>query len=139
MLARRFILAAALAAAAAVPAVVQAAPTSSSPCILNEHTVVSVVPFKVEEHSGKMTYQRVRGAQVYLRAEPGLTSEWLQLNLERHLAAMQGPATMPDCALSLEKVRIDVTSAGAGYWVRIVAPDTKSGEEVLRRAQLLVK
>ncbi len=139
MLTRKFIMSAVLAAATVVPAVVQAAPTTAPPCILSEHAIVSVVPYKVDEHIGKNVIQRVRGAQVYLQAEPGLTPEWLQLNFERHLAAMQGPATMPDCAFSLEKVRVDVTSAGPGFWVRLVAPDTKSGEELLRRAQLLVK
>jgi hypothetical protein len=138
MLTRKFALAAALAAAVALPTAAQAAP-QSPPCILSEHTIVSVVPYKVEEHIGKNVVQRVRGAQIYLRAEPGMTPEWLQLNFERHLAAMQGSATMPDCAFGLEKARVDVTSAGAGFWVRLVAPNTASGEEVLRRAELLVK
>jgi hypothetical protein len=139
MLTRKFFLSAALAAVTALPAAVEAAPAKSSPCILSEHSIVSVVPYKVEEHIGKNVVQRVRGAQVYLLAQPGLTPEWLQLNLERHLALMQGSATMPDCVFGLEKVRIEVASAGSGFWVRLVAPNTSSGEEVLRRAQLLVK
>jgi len=139
MLVRKFIVSAALAATTAVPAVAMAAPTQSPPCILSEHSIVSVAPYKVDEHIGKTVIQRVRGAQVYLQAEPGVTPEWLQLNFERHVAAMQGSSTMPDCAFDLEKVRVDVTSAGSGFWVRLIAPDTKSGEEVLRRAQLLVR
>ncbi len=138
MLIRKFLVTAAL-AAAAVPAVAQATPKQTPPCILSEHEIASVVPYKVDEQIGKNVIQRVRGAQVYLRAEPGLTAEWLQLNFQRHLAALAGPATMPDCAFDIDKVRVDVTSAGPGFWVRLVAPDTKSGEEVLRRAQLLVR
>jgi hypothetical protein len=139
MLFRKFIVSAALAATTVLPAVALAAPTKAPPCILSEHTIVSVVPYKVEEHIAKNVVQRVRGAQVYLQAEPGLTPEWLQLNFERHLAAMQGPAAMPDCAFDLAKVRVEVTSAGSGFWVRLIAPDTTSGEEVLRRVELLVK
>ena len=138
MLLRKFITSAALAAAMVLPAVATAEP-ARAPCILSEHTIVSVVPYKVEEHIGKNVVQRVRGAQVYYQAEPGLTPEWLQLNFERHLAAMKGPAAMPDCAFDLDGVRVDVTSAGSGYWVRLAAPDSTTGEEILRRVQLLVK
>jgi len=139
MLTRQFVISAVAAAMTVLPAVARANPSSAAPCILSEHTVVSVVPYKVDEHIGKNVVQRVRGAQVYLRAEPGLTPEWLQLNLERHLAMMEDAADMPDCALGLEKVRVEVASAGSGYWVRLIAPDTTSGEEVLRRVELLVK
>ena len=139
MLLRKYMSAAALAAATVLPAVGLAAPEKAPPCILSEHTIVSVVPYKVEEHIGKNVVTRIRGVQVYYQAEPGLTPEWLQLNFERHLAAMKGPATMTDCAFGLDNVRVDVTSAGSGYWVRIAAPNATSGEEVLRRVQLLVK
>jgi len=139
MLLRKYVSAAALAAATILPAVALAAPEKASPCILTEHTIVSVVPYKVEEHIGKNVVTRVHGAQVYYQAEPGLTPEWLQLNFERHLAAMKGLATMTDCAFDLDKVRVDVTSAGSGYWVRLAAPNATTGEEVLRRVQLLVK
>jgi hypothetical protein len=135
---RTFVASVALAAATAVPTLAHAASPSRPPCILDEHHVVSVAPYQIEERSGHNTFQRVRGAQVFIAAEPGLTAEWLQLNLQRHVTAMQGPAAMPDCAFDLSNVRVEVTSAGSGFWVRLIAPDTKSGEEVLRRAQLLV-
>jgi hypothetical protein len=139
MLARKFFASLALVGATALPAVVIAAPSSASPCVLREHPVVSVVPYKVEEHIGKNVIQRVRGAQIYLQAERGVTPEWLQLNFEQHLAAMRGPVAMPDCVFDVDKVKVDVVSAGTGYWVRLIAPNTESGEEVLRRAELLVR
>jgi hypothetical protein len=135
---RTFVASVALAAATAVPTLSHAASPSRTPCILDEHHIVSVAPYQIEERSGHNVFQRVRGAQVFIQAEPGLTAEWLQLNLERHMTAMQGPAAMPDCAFDLSNVRVEVTAAGSGFWVRLIAPDTKSGEEVLRRAQLLV-
>ena len=138
MLLRKFVTAAALAGATAVPAFAIAGP-NEPPCILSEHKIVSVVPYKVDEHIGKNVTQRVHGALVYYNAEPGLTPEWLQLNFERHLAAMKGAATMTDCAFDLDTVRVDVSSAGSGYWVRLAAPNATTGEEVLRRVQLLVK
>ena len=138
MLFRKFVTTAALVGAMAVPAFAVAGPTEA-PCILTEHKIITVVPYKVDEHIGKNVIQRVHGAQVYYSAEPGLTPEWLQLNFERHLAAMKGPATMSNCAFELDKVTVDVTSAGSGYWVRLAAPNATTGEEVLRRVQLLVK
>jgi hypothetical protein len=139
MLLRKFIARTALVAATVLPAVALASPNAARPCILSENSIVSVVPYKVEEHIGKNVVQRVHGAQLYVQAEPGLTREWLQLNFERHIAMMKGSPAMPDCALGVENVRADVTSAGSGFWVRLIAPNATSGEEVLRRAQLLVK
>jgi hypothetical protein len=139
MLLRKFITAAALAGATAVPAFAVAGPVAATPCILSEHKIVSVAPYQVEEHIGRNVVKRVHGAQVYLQAEPGLTPEWLQLNFERHFAMMKGSNTMPDCAFGLEGVRVEVVSAGSGFWVRLIAPNATTGEEVLRRVQLLVK
>jgi len=79
----------------------------------------------------------LRGAQIYIQAEPGLTAEWLQLTLERHLAAMKGSAAMPNCALGVGHVRVEVVSAGPGFWVRLIGQDKRTAEEVLRRAKLL--
>jgi hypothetical protein len=128
--------AALLAASLLVPAA-SLADTSRAPCIFKEHSVTSVTPYRVQERVGRGTVTRLKGAQVYVRAEPGLTKEWLQLTLTRHLAAMQGPAAMKDCAFEVEKVKVEVNSAGAGFVVRLVAPDTSTAKEVLRRAELL--
>ena len=86
MLTRKFIMSAVLAAATVVPAVVQAAPTTAPPCILSEHAIVSVVPYKVDEHIGKNVVQRVRGAQVYLRAEPAGVPGMVAVALRRRTA-----------------------------------------------------
>jgi hypothetical protein len=133
---RTLLAAAALSAATLVPTLSQAAP-KGAPCILDEHRIVSVEPYQVDEHYGRFTSPQVRGAQIYVQAAPNLTAEWLQLMLTRHLSEMNGAAAMPNCAFDVKDVRVDVTSAGPGFWVRLIAPDTKSGEEVLRRARLL--
>lgn len=46
---------------------------------------------------------------------------------------------MRDCPLEVDKVQVEVLSAGPGFTVRLMAPDQKSGEEVLRRAQSLAR
>ncbi len=110
---------------------------SPSACVLKLHRIGSVSPYRVEEHSGKATISRLRGAELWVVAEPGLTREWLQLTLTRHLAEMRG--TMKDCPLDMADLRVSVESAGAGFSVRIVARDTEHAEEVLRRARQLLE
>lgn len=127
-----------LIAAMLVPATSFARTNDRAPCILQEHHVTKVTPYRINEQYGKASVQRLRGASIFVQAEPGLTGEWLQLKLQRQLAAMRGSASMPDCVFDLDKVRVRVESGGTGFWVRIIAADTQTGQEVLRRAELLV-
>lgn len=121
-----------------VPATSFARTNDRAPCILQEHRITTVTPYRINEQHGRASVQRLRGASIFVQAEPGLTGEWLQLKLQRQLAAMRGSASMPDCVFDLDKVRVRVESGGTGFWVRIIAADTQTGQEVLRRAELLV-
>jgi len=135
---RKLIAISALAITAAIPTLASAADFAAAPCLLREHRVTSVTPYRVEEHMGKATFTRLRGANVFILAEPGLTAEWLQLTLSRQIAEMRGPATMRDCALDVDDVRVQVDSAGTGFSVRLIAREPDKAEEVLRRARLLL-
>lgn len=128
-----------LAAATAMGALTYASAgrAAAEPCILHEQQVVSVLPLHVEDRVGRGTVRRLAGAELFVRAQKGLTAEWLELKLKQHLAAMQS-ATMKDCALDVEKVAVQVRSAGTGFAVRLTAPNRAQAEEVLRRARLLV-
>ena len=108
------------------------------PCILRDNHVASVRPYRTEEHIGRATLQRLRGAEIRVQAEPGLTAEWLRLKLGRHLAAMQGMAAMKDCVFDVDRVKLQVDSAGAGFVVKLIAKEAGDAAEVLRRAQLLL-
>jgi hypothetical protein len=137
-----------LSAAAFLPAISQAAGpppqadqsvAAQAPCILKQYKVSSVTPYRVQENiGGHIFHQRVAGAELYVQAQPGLTGEWLQLNLNREVTAMQGPSTMKDCVFGVDKMQVQVDSAGPGFRVRLSAPSPEGGREVLRRAQLLV-
>jgi len=119
-------------------AVPSARPTSSANCVLKAHHVISVTPYFEDEHMGSAspTVQRLRGASFFVKAEPGLTAEWLQLTLYRHLAEMHGGA-MQDCPFDVKDVAVTVESAGAGFLVKIISRDAGKADEVLRRAKLL--
>ena len=94
-----------------------------------------MTPYNVEQHVGYSTITRLGGAAVHVRAEPGLTAQWLQVSLGRHLAEMRGD--MKDCALDPHDVQVDVTPVQDGFSVKLIAKDTDKAAEILRRARLL--
>ena len=138
MFAKR-IAAATLIAVSTLSAVAVAAPTDAHPsdCILAKHRVTQVLPLHVSERYGRGTVERLAGARVFVQAEPGLTAEWLQLTLQRHLVGMNG--TMTNCALDGKDIQVKVVSAGPGFFVQISGKSAAQGQEILRRAQLLVR
>ena len=127
-----------LGAATLLPVIASAEPAQRSHCILLDHKVTSVTPYRVLERSGRGSNERLAGARVNVRAEPGLTAEWLQLTIQQHLAKMEG-TTMAGCPLDLDNVRVEVDSAGAGFAVKIIAKNPAQAKEVLQRAQLLLR
>lgn len=138
---RKILAALILAGSTLAPVASYAAPAASkpAPCILREHRITGVTPYRVEAHQGRVAVQELRGATVSVQAEPGLTAEWLQLTLSRHLAAMQGMmGGMKDCAFDVNDVQVKVSSSGAGFSVNLIARDSSKAAEVLRRARLLV-
>jgi len=70
-------------------------------------------------------------------AERGLTAEWLETELRSHLAAMRSKG-MRDCPLDVAKIQVRVESGGAGFWVRLIAPNATTAQEVLRRPELVL-
>lgn len=62
-------------AVASVPATSFASTPPSQDCLLREHRITSVTPYRVEERIGKSAMRRLRGAEVFVQAEPGLTAE----------------------------------------------------------------
>jgi hypothetical protein len=127
-----------LSVATALPSLALAAPPSSpAHCILSGHRVTSVKPLQVTEHYGRGSSERLVGAQVLVQAEPGLTAEWLQLTIQRHIAQMSSMG-MENCALDMKDVRVGVESAGSGFAVKITGKNAAQAKEILRRAQLLL-
>lgn len=84
----------------------------------------------------------VIGATVYFRAVEGLTAEWLQQTVNCHLArnAALGHDVpeMDYCPLVPRGVSATVKPTRDGFAVTILAPDPKTGAEVLRRARALI-
>ena len=122
---------------AGVPAVRATAPDDKPPpCVFTAYVVTSVTPHYEIDRASKIEVRRMRGAEIYVQAEFGLTAEWLRLQIQRHLAAMK-PSSMPDCALDAGTSDVAVESRGAGFLITVRSPDERVANEVLRRARLL--
>ena len=125
-------------AVASVPATSFADAPTSAACPLRKHHITSVKPYRVTKRLGRTVVKRLRGAEVFVQAEPGLTAEWLELTLARHIVEMRGPVTMAGCPFDVDGVAVQVDAGGTGFRVRITARNTDQAEEVLRRAQSLL-
>jgi len=83
----------------------------------------------------------VEGATVTFRAVPGLTQQWLQREVDCHIArnaAMGHNASeMASCPLQPKGIRAEVTSTRDGFAVAIRASDPTTANEVVRRAEAL--
>jgi len=141
MFSRKLTVAAIVAAATVVPVLAFAAPATApraAHCVFMEHRVTAVQALRLTERNGRGTSERLAGAQVFVQAEPGLTAEWLQLTVQRHITQMNS-AGMANCPLDAKDVRVSVASAGPGFAVNITGKNTAQANEILRRAQLLVR
>lgn len=86
-------------------------------------------------------YPRPAGAVVRFRAVPGMTLESLQRIVDCHVARSEAAGyAMPElsyCPLAVPRVAAKVTTAVDGFAVTIMADESASIDEVLRRARAL--
>lgn len=106
-------------------------------CELRDYTITSVRAYVERAPTSKVGLTRPRGAELFVQAQPSLTAEWLQLQLDRHVEAERRAAPTPDCPLDVDAPTVTVQSSGPGYIVRIRADNEDDAGEILRRAQTL--
>ncbi len=80
------------------------------------------------------------GVAVYLRAEPGLTEQWLSRELECHLAhlAVVGRTAYDRSPLAQYGTKVTVASTATGFRVTITSPDIDTARSVIARGESLV-
>jgi hypothetical protein len=127
---RKFALSALLPILLGLASATQARPAADS-CVLSQYGASSVAPYRAEENAGYGTYTQLRGAQVFVPAREGLTQQWLALQVERGLHAST-------CRPSVSDVRVQVVSAGNGFWVQLIAANASSASDLLSWAQGVV-
>jgi hypothetical protein len=96
-----------------------------------------VEPYKVEVSSKEPA--RLAGATLYLRAEPGVTAEWLERVLACHLSHRIPCPDGDRCPLEVGPLRVDARSAGPTFVVDVRARDPEAARETLRRARALAR
>ncbi|HVZ32853.1 MAG TPA: hypothetical protein VG963_10525 [Polyangiaceae bacterium] len=138
---RRTLIGAALAAFIAIPAIAQAvepeAPHASW-CMLASLQVTQVGSLYTRVGAGKGVTQRFAGAQVFVPAQQGLTAEWIQANVQRHIAEAKMGRSY-DCPLDLDGISVNVVSGGTGFWIQISSQSNDTAKEILNRARRLVR
>jgi hypothetical protein len=110
--------------------------THDSRCMVMGHRVLSTSPRWVQDIDGKHARHLV-GADVRIAAEPGMTPEYLTVELRRYLSAPGAGHPTSECVFGVEGSHVEVRSAGDGFVFSITGPDTRSAEEILSRARRL--
>ena len=106
---------------------------AAEPCVFDTYAPATATPYSEEASLPYGSYSFMRGAQLFIPAQKGLTREWLQTAIERALT------TRPAAPVANSKdVRVAVTSAGNGFWVTLIGRDQKAGEALLKWAKSYV-
>ncbi len=95
------------------------------------YRVTSVTADQHREQGYAPDVVRLRGADVVVAAQPGLTREWLQRSVERGVASGA-------CDFGARNVSVSVVSAGDTFEVRLTSADERAARGILRHAQQLV-
>jgi hypothetical protein len=138
---RRIFIVSALASFIALPSLAQADEPAEPHlhwCVLARYDVTQVGSLYMTQQQGRGTVRRVIGAQLFVPAQPGLTAEWIQANIQRHQRETKVHRTY-DCPLDLENVSLNVVSGGTGFWIQISSRDSDTAKEILNRAKRVIR
>lgn len=97
-----------------------------------KYMVRSVQAYTTVENLGYTSFEEFRGAELFVPAQPGLTSEWLQRVVSYQTAA-------GECDFGVRDVMVSVLSAGSGFSVRVSGHDDRAAKVILQHAQQLTK
>jgi len=126
---RRSLAVAALALTATIPSIAGAHDVSvPAACILRNRQVESVKPLKVERPylGGRTGFPKLQGATVNVKAEPGLSAQWLRVDLGQRIQ---------ECGLNPKKVKVEVVPTRDGYAVKFMGTQNGTGKSVLEQTK----
>jgi len=113
------------------------ADTPISGCVMSSYHPTAVQPLHRVKRWGRTETNRLVGARVFIPAQLGLTPQWIQRNINWHVAAMKG-RPMAGCPLAVSGASASVVSADTGFWVEIATDDSNLAQQILARARGLV-
>jgi hypothetical protein len=95
-----------------------------------KYPIRSVAAYVTYVDAGYTSYNQFQGAELFVPAQPGLTSEWLQRELTDQVATGA-------CDFGVPRARVSVLSAGGGFSVRVSGHSEKDAGVILKHAELL--
>jgi hypothetical protein len=107
-------------------------------CVFDEYAPEYVKAYWVDQNYAYGTFTSVRGAQIFVEAQPGLTPEWLTQVVERALQVQEANKTPSACGPNLSGVQVSVSSAGRGFWITLIGRDEKSANALVHWAQAML-
>ena len=78
------------------------------------------------------------GARILLRAQPGVTAEWLQRIAECHMARVAASSPATQSPLDVKGASVTVQTVGDGFAVDITSTDRVVAKQIFARARALV-
>lgn len=102
---------------------------------LASYRVGPVEAYQEQNNTEYRVYDTLAGARIFVYAEPGLTGEWLEYQLEQRAKAR----ITSQCPVDVQGVRVSVRSGGPGFWVTLSSDQPPAAAEILRRARLLTR
>jgi hypothetical protein len=87
------------------------------------------------------TTTALKGSILVMRPAPGVTAEWLQRNIECHIARSatlgHGADQMSKCPFALNGINVEVRSGGDKFLVYVRSANLETAREIWRRTQTL--
>jgi hypothetical protein len=106
------------------------------PCFLGETRVTTVRPYYGSLQPG--VAQLLEGAKLELVPEYGLSAQDLEARVQQALQAGQREP-LPACLIDVGRVHIESNAVGDASSVTLIAKDPKDAEQILERANQLLK
>lgn len=100
-------------------------------CVFDTPSFSAAAPYSQDEYTSYGSWSWLRGAQLYVPAQAGLTREWLATSIYNASAALSCNNNVPQ----LTGLEVHVTSAEHGFWIQLLARDEHDGHAVLAWAR----
>lgn len=105
------------------------------PSFFSAGEIEMVRPAMGERRSIKEWVREIRGAELVVRAEPGMTRQWLARLVRCHMAAEEPRLRADDSPLVVDEPTVSFGEEETGFVIRIVGRNRQEGEDIFRRAQ----
>jgi hypothetical protein len=111
------------------------------PSFLDARSIAAIGPAMGERRLLKSWTSEVRGAELHVRAQPGLTKQWIARVVRCHIALetenRAGNAAAPEDLLVEGLPSVSFDEDEEGFVVRLMGHDRQEGEAILARAKRL--